>query len=327
MPLTGARLAKISQPVQASDDERFIDSNKAVTFIVRVHSETNQTGKLTLGSLLLDYRENADGSLTIQGLDEKERIVNPGEWTKTNLEGGQSAFQITFSMSDFKQALDAANQTVEDAPISKALNSIKAVGVIDLEGLNPNVKGFDEVIIPLLIEELKLTHKRPWGQNAKFLLKGNEELIQRISSQIPEGQDFIVTKEEDLSKEYVGASRILITTPGKSEKGLRHFFIQSIQEGDIPNFRGALRGSLSIARIDKLEATNKDFSEIMDFVGRLIGHEITSPSEYIQVTENPALIAIEKIRDLYSLPAITRLPLNQIIQGARLAIRMIQQAA
>lgn len=322
----GARLT-ITRSVSTDAIEVPVTPSNAVTFIVRVHSETNQTGKLMLGSLLLDYRENADGSLTIQGLDEKERIINPDEWTKTTLESGQSAFQITFSMSDFKQALDVANQTVEEAPISKALNNIKAVGVIDLDGLNPNVKGFDEVVIPLLIEELKLAHKRPWGQNAKFLLKGSEALIQRISSQIPEGQDFIVIKEEDLGTEYAGASHILITTPGKFEKGMRHFFIQSPQEGDIPNFRGALRGSLSLARVDKLEATNKDFSEIRDFVGRLLGHEITNPSEYIQVTENPALIAIEKIRDLYSLPAITRLPLNQIVQGARLAIRMIQQAA
>ncbi|MBI2094538.1 MAG: hypothetical protein HYT89_00005 [Candidatus Omnitrophica bacterium] len=305
--------------------------NEAVTFIVRVHEATKQTGKLMLGSLSLDYQENRNGSLTIRGLGKGARTVNPGQWKKTSFADGQSGFEITFSMPDFKQALDRSNSAVEGASAGKALeeaqNRVKAVVVVDLQGLDPAVRGFDEVVVPLLVEEMGLARRRPWGRKAKFLLKGGEALTQRISSQIPEGQrNAIVTKEEDLGVEYVDAPRVLVTTPGRDEKGMRHFFIQSIQEGDIPNFRGGLKGALFLARVGELKTTNKDFSEVMHLIGRLLGHEITDASEYIQVTENPDLVPAETIRRRYSLPAVTRLPLDRIVQAVHLMIQMIRQS-
>jgi hypothetical protein len=194
------------------------------------------------------------------------------------------------------------------------------------------MRGFDEVIIPLLIREMNLAHKRPWGRNAVFLLKGNKALKDRVLWQIKDflhgPQDFIFSGEEgsQLPSEYAEAKQIVITTPGQTiEPGRRHFYMQSIKEGDIPNFRGSFRASLALGRVDKLETTNPRFLEIKDFIQLLLGYPIEDAGEFIQVLEGK-LQDEERVKS-YALPAITRLPINLILQAARLAIKMAEQAA
>ncbi len=311
----GARLTSTTSRT-ISTLEGPINPNDAVTFIVQTHSATGMSGKLMLGSMLLDYKENADGSLTIRGLDEQDRTINPSEWKKITLEGGQSALQITVSMSDVKITLEQVFSAIDQAPISDVLNDIKAVEVID-------VQGFDETMISVLVEYLKLAHNRPWGKQAKFLL------LNAGSTQtewIPKDLDFIVTSEVDLG-EYAGAAakRILNTTPKNHQKNTRHLFMKPLQEGDIPNL-GMIRASLSLARVSELKTTNPEFMQVMHFVGLLLGIDIKDASEFIRVTEHPEEFQ-NGIPDIYALPAAVRLAINQIVQGARLAAQLIRQSA
>ncbi len=325
-PKAGARLTTTQTSSQAAVNDSPITPTDAVTFVVRVHSATGNSGKLMLGYLLLDYKKNTNGTLTIQGLDENARTINPDDWKITTLEDSPTALEITFSMSDFKQILDKANQAVEEAPISEVLNDIKAVVVIDLAGLNPDIEGFDEETAPRLIEEVMLAHNRPWGRNAKFLLQGSEALRARLSPHVPLGQDFIVTSADALGPEYAKAERILVTSPARYQQDLKHFFIKARKAGDFINFRGALRGSISLARVGQLQATNPRFMEVRAFIGRLLGREISDIPQFIQVTENPGSLD-ESTRDGYAIPEIVTLPLNLIMQGARLARKWTQQAA
>ena len=298
-------------------------ANEVISFIAQVYSATKQTGQLAIDRSVFQVSEDS-GYLVIHGFGKE--LLRTKDYRSIAGSGEQAQIQI--SMTELKTALDNAHAAVEDAEIGEELDGTKAVGVIDLAGLNPDVSGFDEVVIPLLIEELKLAHHRSWGKNSKFLLKGDPTLIARVSAQIPSGQVFIVTSEEELGKEYTDAKRILITSPGNlTVQGMRHFFIQSPQAGDLPNFRGMLRASLSLARVEDLKSTDPRFLDVLNFVGLLVGHEISDLEEYIRVTENPGAVAIEKIQELYALPAITRLAINQILQGARLAIRMSRQSA
>jgi len=339
----GSRLAenaRLIQPealVNALYDGRPINPDEVVTFLARVYGAGKRAGDIAVGDSVFRIIGGENGDLSVFRFGKLLGTVPAGKYKAVEVESqkNKGEWQVTFSMSDFKRVWEEARRGIKEAPTDKALNSRKAVGVIDLEGLNPNIKGFDEVSVPILIREINLASKEEWGKNAKFLLKGDQALIDRIMPQLKAFYsgtipDFIITDEKQLDQdeEYAKANRIFITVPNtkiKAGDGQRFFFIQAPREGDVSNFYGSLKGALSIGRLSESEmyAGDKNFDDIRQIMKILLGYSIGDGKEFVGVIQGKTPTR----RDYYALPPIVRLPLNYALQGARLAVRMLEQAA
>lgn len=319
--------------VQTLYNEKPVDEKQAVTFIAKVYQTKKETGFIAVGNSAFEVQINRKGELLVYGFGKLLRVLDRAAYQSIVLEERNlQSYQVTLSMSDFKQILDQAYALIDALEINESLNSKKAVAVIDLNGLLPGMPAFDEIRVPLLIREIKRAKKQSWGRNAKFLLKGDAETVERVMAQVRafygKEPDFIAAKEEDL-KDYGNANRIIITSPDlhfmNEGAGQRHFFIQSPREGDLPNFRGAFKLSLALARLDKLEATDPALVEIIRTFELVLGHKIINPNELINIWQGRAHHPLHSRR--YALPPLAKLSLQALLQGARLAIKMAEQAA
>ncbi|MBI4352414.1 MAG: hypothetical protein HY593_00660, partial [Candidatus Omnitrophica bacterium] len=270
---------------------------------------------------------------------EEFRRIKEEDYKKIILENQKEAYQITLPLSDFKLLWDRANRAVEELPFSKVLDEKEAVEVMDLKALNPqgNLPGFEEAVLPLMLEEWRASHGRPWAKKGVVLLEG-EEYKKTIEAYISkkketnpkEDWDFIYTNEKDLPENYKTAPRILVTTPEGAEArpilrpNTRLFVLQVLKPGDILNTRLVARISLTLARLEKVAAQDPRYLKVKQVLEKILGFSFND-KDFIDVTtfQTKDFSLLQR----YALPPLTTLPIHQLLQGARLALRMIQQAA
>ncbi len=114
----------------------------------------------------------------------------------------------------------------------------------------------------------------------------------------------------------------MMTTPDHAMQGMRNFYVQPFKAGDIPNFRGMIKTSLMLARLETLDVNDPEFIQIKNSMELLTGYQIQDVADFIS-----AIQATSKNRSFYALPPIVKVAINAIIQAARLAVRMSEQSA
>jgi hypothetical protein len=315
----GTRLTNIAPMLYG---ERPVDVSREVDFLAEVYQAQKVSGKIAIGSSVFEIKKVGEGRVQIFAYGEllKEMDVKS---IKTVVDGKLSKYEIQMSMADFKEIWEKRNAILDGWEAVSELDSVKAVGVIDLDAY-PSGPSFEEVTMPLLVREIKRTRGRSWGKNAKFVLKGKntDRAMAVVSEFFSEGQDFIVKDNSPLGEGYENTTPVLMTDR-PSGSGMRHFFSQTVNEGDFPDFRSMFWGALHLSRIEKLQASDKDLQSFIKTLEKILGHAV-DPVQFIHITENPRY---EDDIHLYAIPSIARLSVAGIVQASRMARRMMDQAA
>ncbi len=278
---------------------RKILPEETVIFVACVRQATEEkSAKLVLGALELDYVDNGDATLTLNGSQK----VN---WKKITGSAQAERVQIQMPMADFKMLYEQNNLALADLKQGQG----EAAGIVDLDQFGPTLKGFDEIILPILIREMSLAKK-----DAKFILRSTDtQLIEKVKKRIEAMEPSLLDNLVEDGTDLGDIPAALLTTPGGvlDPKTIPAYH-KTLEEGDIPNFRAQIRIGLKRARMRKMDDQN--FADIFSLMRRLTGHEIQNASDL----DNPELSAI---------PALAKLTLNQAFSAARLADRLIRQAA
>jgi hypothetical protein len=307
---SGARLAVV------------VPQDKALDFLQFVFSKMRQSGRIVIDSDLYELHVE-NNELVITGFGGE--LLRTKKWKNVVTENTDAGSPFELSLPDAQLLLKKSFNQINDIPIDPALNQIKALGSINLDALNPDLKGFNEIILLPLLEELNVAHHRPDGRNAKFLLIGNEKVLQLATAELAKkfksGQDFILTDETLVSADYKKNS-VFMTTPENARPDIRNFYVQTPKEGDFLNLRGMIRFSLALARIRRLSTTDPQFMQVKAGMELLLGHSINDVKDFIEAIE-----AISSNRVLYALPALFHATVNAALQAARLAVRMSAQSA
>jgi len=338
-PLTALR-ASVERAVY---EEAPITKEAVITFVAKVYDATRQTGRIALQSRVLEVAMDKDKNvLMIYGFaDQPIEIKN---FRKAALVSQGAEYEVTLSMSDLQLALNEAYKQTDILKGEELLliSETKVIEEIDLTGFKNEDNDFEAIIGPLLVRELQVAHKDPLGQHTKFLLKGRDaaavdEVLRQALEYSPEMGSFVYKDEKELlavHQDYKDARRITVTAVGDKSKphlieGNRYFIVQALNRGDIPNLRGIFRVSLFEARLNKNELSDPASSSTQLFLkayGKLLGREIKSEEihSFLSAIQGKAdMITIL----LFAVPPIVRLPIKNIIQGARLAMKMAEQAA
>jgi hypothetical protein len=328
--------ARLFGMVPAFYSERAITESEAVSFLAQVHISTKgQTGTLVIDRSVFSIQKKGDeviffafGKEIFRGEKNSVHVVAKEAETKA---------EVTLSMSDLKLFVQEAYKTIDEftlsEPILKALNEKKAVLVVDLNPLakNKNVPLNDliEMAIPALVREAVRFHGTAEGRNAVVLIQSDQDLREVVKLQLSGSKDhsFIVMDEKQLPEGYRDPKqRITITSPNKNVKeGALYFFLQAIGRGDVPNFHAAFKIALMLARTENLEASSKEFQEILRLFEFVLGQTIKDRQELISVLQGQ--IKDSATQALYALGPIVRIPINKIVQGARLVQQVLGRAA
>ncbi len=331
--IEGARLSNI---IPTLHGESPITENKAISFLAQVHVSTNgQTGTLIIDHSVFSIEEK-DNEIIFLAFGKE---IFKGDKTRVQIvaKEGEKTAEVTLSMGDLKLFVQEAYKAIDEfslnEPVLKALNDKNAVAVVDLDHLaknrNDSLNDLIEIAIPALIREAVRSHGTPEGKNAVVLIQGNEALLDVVNKELSGLKDrsFIVTDEKELPEGYQDPKqRITITSPNEDvKKGVLYFFLQAIERGDVPNFHAAFKIAFTLARIDKLEASSKELQEILRLFEFVLGRPIENKQELISVLQGQ--IQNSTIQALYALGNIVRIPIDKIVQGARLTLQVIGRAA
>ena len=329
----GARLSNI---IPISYGESPITEDKAIPFLAQVYASTRgQTGSLVIDHSVFSIEEK-DNKIIFLAFGKE---IFRGDKTRVQIvaKEGEKTAEVTLSMSDLKLFVQEAYKAIDEFPLNepilKALNDKNAVAVIDLDHLaknrNDSLNDLIEIAIPALIREAVRSHATPEGKNTVVLIHGNEVLLDAVDKELSGLKDrsFIVTDEKQLPEGYQDPKqRITITSPNEDVKeGVLYFFLQAIERGDVPNFHAALKIAFTLARIDKLEASSKELQEILRLFEFVLGRPIENKQELISVLQGQ--IQNSTTQALYALGNIVRIPIDKIIQGAKLTLQVIGRAA
>lgn len=326
-PGSGARLADLDEP--AHFQNKLIPEDRIITLAANVFDAQHRIGKMAVGSEEIEIALRADGTLMVYR-SGKETLLIENYKSLILREHGTKA-EVTLSMSDLQFALGQARSSLIDIlPDTLFKEKTNSLLEMDLTSLDTGDRTFKELIIPLLVREIKSFKK----ENVRFLFHGPQLLKDALRKEIdhfdPSILDLIYFEETKIDEDYQKAQRVLIGAQDSkiSSQGKRRLLIQSLTSGDLPNFKGLLKLALFEARIPQ-ESFSDPASSFIQIFARgyetLLGKRITDVPLFITVAEgkenNP-----DKVR-LFAIPPILRLPLNALIQGARLAIKTAEQAA
>ncbi len=326
---TGARLAEQEwREMNPENARRGKVDSEAAQFAAEVSREQKKAGSMAVGETV--FVVTYDRSTEVVAIyaygqkiyEEEPRQVRVFERSKE---------ASGFSAVDLKRGLEISYRKLdvflEDAEFPDSRLMIQE---IDLNALAKDRLYFEQVIMPLLAYEIMLAKGKPYGQSSQFLLRGDPKLVQMIKKraiQMGGGADFnILTDEKEIDADWKDAERILITAPGSlNEPGKRRLLVREVSTGDIPDFRSWFKASYLLAVPKKIEVADADFEKFVKALAVLTGHEIQDPKELAQAVNGQ--ISDIFILQKYAIPAVARLAINQIVQGARLATKMAEQAA
>ena len=325
-PPIAARLAVAAEDFTPDD---------AVEFLTQVFGERHgKTGRLWIGSKRFrSHFDQKTQELVILGFGRE--LLRTKDWKTKRAASERHDLgrpdtrpmdSVGISLSDFKILLQNSFDAVKDLPANPALDQETLV-VINLESLNPKLKGFDGMILPHLIRELAYAQRHSSGKKVKYLLTGRkaskEMAAARLASYFKSGQDWrgsIFTERKTIPAAYK-RRRVFVTDPDNPRRG-RNFYIQMPEEGDILNFRATLRLATWLARIKELNVNDPDFAQFKQIFEKFLGRPIDNMADFIAAIE-----AASKNRSRYSLPVLVRVSTNLALAAARLANSMTEQSA
>jgi hypothetical protein len=306
-------------------------ADEVISFLVRVNRETGKVGDIAIGNNVIEVTKVGNdlvigipgqAPLTIDSTHYKE---DPDKSNATH-----QALNVSISMSDLKMILDKSYDQTKNIQIDEALDGKPATVEIDLNHFKLQGLGLREAILPVLIEEIRSVHKQAYGANAKYLIKGSDAtLVEQVIARLNEGtgNDLIAfSSESKLTGGYAELkNRIILATPQAQglSAGIKRFYMKTPEQGDIPNFRAALKLSLAIARLDEVNVGSLNTSRISDLLHAFIPTENLATFVKVVIAE----ITDEEEIKIFALPAIIKLPIESWIQGARMAAKLILQSA
>lgn len=317
---------KVREWLKPTTRSRSQEIDRKVSFLSDVFRVKKKIGRIAVGDSLFELVLNKDESVSIylKGQDEAVFVLDQSN-ARVLTQGNDSQIEITIKQSDFKKILDEAYKKVDSVSVEALDNSKKVVSVLNLDAIGFHLKSFESVILPFLAEELKLAQRSKWGQSARFLLYGSDEdkerLLALLATNYPELTGYVVKNEADLA-DYKEAQKIAVTPSKLSQAETRYFFTKALEEGDLPNFRATFKLAVTLARVDRLETSDKTLQEIFAALSFFLKSEI-NPSELIPLINGTNFNALAK----YALPPIIHLQINELVRGVRLATKMTAQSA
>ena len=301
-----------------------------VTFIIKAESAQPVSGRrrfasrsMAVGEDIFTLREDRSGNLHFYTLGKKIHTVLKANQQVFVKSVENSRKEITMPMSELKIILQKAYDIVENSLNFPELDDQKVVGIIDIGAMNPGSQTFQALTLPLLIQRLKKSQNRPWGKNARFVIKGPHKIVEQITSQVP---GYAVRAKDDLDGDFQSAPDILITNSKGIAQSGRHFFFSTPEEGDLLNLGAILKGAISTRRIKELEAANTDYMRMVKFLSDLRGQDVDARQLAIAI-DNPKVLDVQDIEKGFSVPSLTRLAISAIMQAYRLAKAMAEQSA
>ncbi len=318
-------------------DEVEINPDEVVSFIMSIHNAQHRGGSIAVSSQIFEaVFYEATNNLRIYGYGKKlfdgkpYKIAPASDFSRRT-----SVFLLDFKLI-LEKSYGAVHANFEGLP--KALYAKKRVVEIDLDGLKTKEDpgSFSQVIAPLLVREMDLAHSKIHGKAAKFLLSGNRTLKKEVMKQMAafykekrraETPDFVVEDEKELG-DYKDAPRVMLAVPREGlKKGghKRYFFYKALEPGDFPNLRSLLEVLLTLRGIEELDVTDPSYRKVRQAAMLLLGLENINDKEFIKVLNGEERNV--KVLMLYAAPPITRLALEALVRGARLAAKMAEQAA
>jgi hypothetical protein len=243
--------------------------------------------------------------------------------------GAEGTATVQFSMSDLQLAIQRARRGVDSALSEawQALQGTKALVEIDLSSFDSGERDFEDFVAPLLVRDL-----RPGDlESARVLLKGTEDQKKRVSDEIrsfdPSLTRFVYFNESEIEADYKDVRRTVIGSSQARVLGKRLLLVKKLERGDLPNFKGLLKTAIFQDRIsaEDFVVSSVYFRKFAEAYRILLQKEIPDLSDLLAVLEGVETNQ-EKIR-YFEIPPVLKLPLNVLLQGARLAIKMAAQAA
>ncbi len=325
--MIGGRLyyGRINPSRLASEAPKASAAEETVAFLVKVHKATGKTGEIAIGDDIFALKAE-DGRLDVYVSGRRLISLDPGQYKEiAGLSGALSA-EISMSMADFKLVLEESHRKAAAIPAGEALYGREAVVEINLDHFDPG-QGFEEAVLPVLIEELKHAHRQAYGKKAVFLIKSADAgRAERVAAAMNERSVTAFTSDTELPAGYQRKEqRVALATPGAEglAPGVKRFFLKNVERGDIPNFRAALKLALAIARLEKVDAAGLQSGRIAELLGLFVKDlNIGLLADVVNgLNQDPGAI------DAIALPSIVRLPIDSWIRGARMASKLILQSA
>ena len=170
-------------------------------------------------------------------------------------------------------------------------------------------------------------HSRKDGKNVLVLLTGDERILSLAKAQ---GLDFIMGDEKDIPVEYKNAERIeIVAVDGARPLNgqIKRLFIKKRGNQDVPDLRSILRLSVYAARLSNTETQNLSdrTNRFVMAYQMLLQDKIEDIRLFIRAFRgeiNDKLILMS-----FAIPAINKLPINNILQALRLGARMSRMSA
>ncbi len=319
----GAKVRKLLR--EAADAAEL---NEALGFVLSVYDATQETVTLVVDTKTFSIKEF--GKEIIISAFGREIFQGDGQSIhRKAMENG--LVEVTLSMSDLKLFLTKAYTAADKFELDQVIT--KAVGVIDLDDLaaNPDTAADDlsAIAIPVLVREAVSFHNSPSGEKSVFLIRSkNPAVLGAVNAELAkleEKHDFIVTDEAQIPSDYQDVPRALFTSRNAwVPKGGVSLFLQKIAKGDVPNFHGGFKAGFAFARVDELLPTDPAVIELHRLMEALLGHKVPIDT-LLGVIQGR--IADPEIRELVTLGYIVRIPVDKIVQGARLVTTVMGRAA
>lgn len=304
------------------------NTDETMVFLEGVFEAQKRQGSIVIhDSIYLLEVDQRIGLLTIKN-SQNEIIRQTRQWKRVQKSLAESGNEsLVISAADIRslvgEALRKADGVASDTH-KKALIMIDVDKILDLKA-----NGLHELTLPLLMLEIKRLVSKDGRFKVHFLT--SSEVMKKVLQESLEKPEFqhlkshivLADDEKPYDWEEYTAHTAYVTAPGYGTADQRNFYMKSLSEGDIANFRAALSLALAEARIGEMTTVDPDLLRYKEDLQRNLGIEIQSVEDLL------AAIHAHKNADQASiaLPPIMKVAINAILQAARLAIRMSEQSA
>ncbi len=301
-----------------------------IVFLVRVFHETKKTGDIAVDSTIFklkldpktdEFVVDAYGREIFRGQEIKSIVKRSAEEIAVTVTSSLSYFQITL-----QEAFNVANKLNEN----NSLDGEKVIEVINIDNFNAEDKSFDALTLPMLAAAARMASRQKWSDNTRYQLIGDAKAVERALQYLrtvhSDLQGIFGSKREDF-KGFEKAAINRWVSEDESftlAEGERCLIVEALTPGDVVNFGGMMVVSRRLA-VMPLEANDKAYEDGKGSLETLIGRRIENDNLLFQAVTGK--LGPGRARHPFAVPKIGHVPLQQMLQAARLALRMALQAA
>ena len=302
-------------------------SGNFLRFAVLVYEAQRRLGELSVGDAVIGIdRDERTGELSVRINRELERV--DGERYRELLRESQSLAEADKELLVRLQGvLNRQFHGMETQfELAEEGEGSQAAVIIELDGLQ--TEDFELITLPILAIEIRKRSRA--DKRLRFALSGSEAQValamDEIRRRLGAEQSVVYVGPDELPEAYRKRTvRVVAASRYPEARALgRALAMRDPQRGDIPNFYLALRAAAAYARIGdgQFETTDVRVQEFIRALEWLFHGAVDAWEVLAYLKDGDSVLA-----DKFAFPPLARLPVDQIIRGARLALRMAEQAA